>query len=524
MKIEKEKQPEIVLSSQLEQDKIEIEKFLTEINSSIVEIRNSDQKQYSILSSIFNCFYENKRTSLPKQTIFDYIHQDILNYKKKMIVSFVENGTNSMEIIDENNYIKKTHSIISRNKCLVQDVNNNISIDMNFIQVHRNLIYRNLFGKDGKLFNSNHLKIKKFKKPKMNIEEAIIKKLGDGNKKENQKEEKIYEDDYEIEIVESEQDETDSTELKKGKKNLLNTSNIKTDNNYSENITPKSYINPVPDSVNLSNISINNNINLSKKKFDNQFLNKKRKSKNPIRIYHKKSIRKEQENNYNQIINEILEKDENNNKFEEKSNEIKFIEEENTKEKIEEIIAEKEILSLMEEGKIFLSLFKDKELLNEFEKQKNNSDEADSFIISILENYQNEDTLKKYLNILNDDYTEFQNSLKTLIDYRSSLGNSNNNKFLAKFSIMNKIILGKEKCSLLIDKMVTKLKQLILEYNFIKKVLKNIDYNKAEIFTKFKEIMTNNSNKQEKDNYVNNLKIQLQDELTKALIMGNEKI
>ena len=177
----------------------------------------------------------------------------------------------------------------------------------------------------------------------------------------------------------------------------------------------------------------------------------------------------------------------------------------------------------MEEGKIFLSLFKDKELLNEFEKQKNNSDEADSFIISILENYQNEDTLKKYLNILNDDYTEFQNSLKTLIDYRSSLGNSNNNKFLAKFSIMNKIILGKEKCSLLIDKMVTKLKQLILEYNFIKKVLKNIDYNKAEIFTKFKEIMTNNSNKQEKDNYVNNLKIQLQDELTKALIMGNEQ-
>ena len=88
---------------------------------------------------------------------------------------------------------------------------------------------------------------------------------------------------------------------------------------------------------------------------------------------------------------------------------------------------------------------------------------------------------------------------------------------------MNKIILGKEKCSLLIDKIVIKLKQLILEYNFIQKVLKNIDYNKAEIFTKFKDIMSNNSNKQEKDNYINNLKNQLQDELSKALLFGKDQ-
>ena len=142
---------------------------------------------------------------------------------------------------------------------------------------------------------------------------------------------------------------------------------------------------------------------------------------------------------------------------------------EDRKEK-KEIIAEKEILSLIEEGKIFLSLFKDKELINEFENPKEDKDEDNSFIKSIILNYYNNDTLKQYLDILNNDFTEFQNSLKTLIDYKTTFDDSNTNKFIAKFSIMNKIILGKEKCNILIDKIVIKLKQLILEYNFIKKL------------------------------------------------------
>ena len=261
MKISKEKQPEIIVSSQLEQDKMEIDKFLLEINSYILEIRKSEKKQYSILSSIFNCFYENKKASLPKQTIFDYIHQDVLNYKGKMIVSFVENGTNSMEIIDDNNYIKKVYNIISRNKCLKQDSNSQISIDMNFIQAHRNLIYRNLFGKDGKLIIPNHLTFKKFKKPKINLGDKINKKTGIN--KENKKEGNIDVNDYEIEIVESEQDETDNTDLKnKNKKLSHNKVNIKSDINNINNTKN----NIIPDSNDLGNINNNNNINLSKKK------------------------------------------------------------------------------------------------------------------------------------------------------------------------------------------------------------------------------------------------------------------
>ena len=44
-------------------------------------------------------FYENKKLSLAKSIINDGVHRDILKYKNKMIISFVENGTNSMETI-----------------------------------------------------------------------------------------------------------------------------------------------------------------------------------------------------------------------------------------------------------------------------------------------------------------------------------------------------------------------------------------------------------------------------------------
>ena len=83
--------------------------------------------------------------------------------------------------------------------------------------------------------------------------------------------------------------------------------------------------------------------------------------------------------------------------------------------------------------------------------------------------------------------------------------------------MMDKIILGKEKCNLIIDKIITKLNQLILEYSFIKKTINNFDSNKADFFQKLKDIMTNAGKMPEKENYVNNLKLELKKELNKAL-------
>ena len=495
MKEDKEEKNEIEPENSLiTQGKPDLDKFLLEINTNISEVRKSDNKKYSILSCILNCFYEKHVKLLPKQIIFDYIKQDIINYKGKMIVSFVDNGTNNKDIVDENNYIRKTYNILSRNKCLVEDYNNQISIDMNFIEEHKNRMFKNLFGKDGQQCPKS--KIKKITKRPRFIHNIINKK------KENNKNNKYDEDDdYEIEIVENEEEESVDRELQKEGKytkiNSIKKNNKKLNLNHNKISFLDGYNSDDQNIMSKSTIKIQDSI----------YLEKKRKRKNLNKIQKKEKAEenkkiKEEELSYSKLINKIIDNDENedDNIYINKDNDINM--------KKVEIKVEKEILSLIEEGKLFLSLFNDKTLLDELENQNNNIDESDSFVKSILLKYQNEDTLKKYLNILNEDYIEFQNSLKTLIEYKSSLDKSNDNKFLEKFSLMNKIII--------------KLRQLILEYNFLKKVINNIDANKADIFMKFKNVITNVNKKQEKENYVNDLKNQLQDELCKALVIDTK--
>lgn len=496
----------------------EIMNYLSEINSTIADIRKSEKKQYSLLSSILNCFYENKKISLPRQAIYDYIYKDVINYKGKMIISFVINGTNTKELINEENYIKKAINIIYRNKCLVAEGEEYVSMNTNFIKKHKSLLYRNLFGKDAKLSNA-HTKFKKLKKTKNNslLSNNNTNKGStdaNSNNKEN-KEEMKNQDDYEIEIIDSEQYETDTTELKK-----------ENDKNIKSNVTQNTSNSEHKKNVikNINKIIVDTSFN--EKKPENQYLNKKRNNKklNVCAKNEKDKINnkgKTSQNDGNNLINNINESNEHN--IEEKKDiniNIKKNEEYQKRNKKDDNEAEKEILSLIEEGKLFLSLFKDKELLNEFETHNNTSNESDSFIKSILLSYQNEDMLQNYLNVLNDDYTEFKNCLKSLINFKEALDDDKSNKFMANFSIMNKIILGKEKCNLLIDKIVIKLKQLLMEYNYIKKVLNSFEANKVDVFQKFRDIMTIGSNIKEKDNYVNNVKMQLQDKLSKVLIVN----
>ena len=462
----------------------EIEEFLTKIHSLITNIRKEEGKQYSLLSCIFNCFYENKKLTLSKLTINDYIHQDVCTYKNKMIVSFVENGTNSMETINESNYLKKFQTIISRNKCLVVQ-GDNISIDLDFVHNHKLLIYRNLFGKEIDIVKSS-LKKRKIKTslgPKKivkNIKKisAFAPHVNNSNRGLGMG---VHENDYEIEIVETENDDTDITHKK-----------------IYPRIPP--LYNNRPDYTDY-NINQLNYINNNNNKFTNelrrpQFLEKKRRSE----IYIKKDIDPDERS----------------------ENIIKF-DEDKKPEKKEEIVAEKEILSLIENGKFFLSLFKDKEMLNIIEQQNKSMDNNDNYVRRLLQNYENGSYLKNYLLMLNVDFNEFQRSIKNLIIAQESLNKSENDKFLVKFTVMNNIIMAKEKCNLLIDKIIIKLKQLILEYNFIKKVLGNIDVNKNNNFMKFKEVMSNVTKKQEKENYFGEVKSKLQEELSNAIIIGKNK-
>ena len=319
----------------------EIQEFLTKINSIINSIRTEDGKQYSLLSSIFNCFYENKKLSLSKSIINDYIQQDILKYKNKMIISFVENGTNSMETINEANYLKKIQTIISRNKCITVhgDI---VSIDTDFVHSHKLLIYRNLFGKEidivknslrpkrvSKIRNSLGPKkiIKNFKKIRQFDSSPITRGVRNSNK------------DYDIEIVETENDDTDVTQKKKFPP-----------------VKPIYLNRPQLGDYNMDGIKYIKNNNMGNELRKPQFLEKKRRNE----IY----IKNDQDSD------------------ERSENIIKYGEDKSNNKK-EEIIAEKEILSLIENGKFFLSLFKDKEMLNAIEEQNKKMENSDNYVKNV---------------------------------------------------------------------------------------------------------------------------------------------
>ena len=158
-------------------------------------------------------------------------------------------------------------------------------------------------------------------------------------------------------------------------------------------------------------------------------------------------------------------------------------------------------------------------MLKAIEEQNKKMENSDNYVKKLLMSYENGSYLKNYLLMLNVDFNEFQRSINNLIITQDSLSKSDD-KFLTKFSTMNKIIMAKEKCNLLIDKIIIKLKQLILEYNFIQKVLDNIEINKNNNFIKFQEVMSNVKKKKERENYFAEVKSKLQEELSNAIIIG----
>ena len=350
----------------------EIEEFLRKINSIINSIRKEDGKQYSLLSCIFNCFYENKKLTLSKFTINEYIHQDILTYKNKMIISFVENGTNSMETINESNYLKKLQTIISRNKCLVVQPDT-ISIDTEFVHNHKLLIYRNLFGKEIDIVRSS-LKPKKINKIKTSLGPKRIvknfKKIRGFEPRPINRGIGRRENDYEIEIVDTENDDTDITQKK-----------------LYPPIAPIPSITPIYlnrgeyTDYNLGGINYIKPNQIQNELRRPQFLEKKRRNE----IYIKSDM-------------ESDERSENIIKYGEDKDKLS--------DKKEEIIAEKEILSIIENGKFFLSLFKDKEMLNAIEEQNRNLENNDNYVKKLLQSYENGSYLKNYLLMLNVDFNE----------------------------------------------------------------------------------------------------------------------
>ena len=472
-------------SKQTEDQNTKLNIFLSKIHSTIENIRKTKGKKYSLLSSIFNCFYENKSLLLSKQFIYNYLLEDIINYKGKMISTFFDNR--SMKEINKDNYIRYAYRILTRNKCIIIENNDKFSIDINFIYSHQNLMEKILFDNDEQIFNNYN--------PKLNKKE---KNLLNKNNIQKEEDEKIDDDDYTIEIIEDDQDEDEDIEINKG-----NTISTEIDNKES-NIIKEGH------SLDYEQFKINN-INNTSQPSEIFFLNKKRKIVEEVKI-------NELENSIkNNNIKEYIGKEDANNE----NYNISFNEEEKD-DKMNKANLESEILSLIESGNKIISLFQEKELVKEEEEENKYLNDNKSFNELILANYQNENNLKEYLDNLNDDYSKFRKSIKSLIDCKSFLDQFNSNKFLGKITVMNKIITEKEKCSLLIEKITNKLKQIFMEYDYIIKIISFFELNKCEFFIKLNEIMKFYMEK-EKDIYVYNIAIQMKEELRKAFDITKEE-
>ena len=255
-----------------------------------------------------------------------------MKYKNKMIISFVVNGTNSKETITEDNYYKKTSSIITKNKCLIllldSQKGDKISIDTNFVKSHKRLLFGNLFGKEE---ISQHLSSLKSTKHKSSSNETCDNKIFNTTTEINDNSGILSENDFEIEIIDTEQE--DAAEA------------------------------PAPTSRKDSKKNINCNKKLfspsSDTETDFQYLKKKRKSKN-FKLNKIKEFTERKKRKYKKRLNNTIDHIETNikekseitfsdqkeddiNKNKEKENE-KEKEKKREKEKKDEIILENEII------------------------------------------------------------------------------------------------------------------------------------------------------------------------------------
>lgn len=459
------------------ESRLEIKEFLSKVHMMILSMRRTEGEKYSILSLVLNCFYESKNTILSKNEIFQYIRQDIKINRNKMVTSFVINGTNSKEVIHEENYQRKTQGILIKNKCLIQLGNDMFCLNLNFIKSHKSLLFKNIFGKD--LYSDTRQKRKK-SKSNLDMTSATIKS---GNNPRRYMSKALSAeksaDDFDIEIIGSEHEDTKLMEKKRYEDTECS---LKEETSKIERI--------------LNKKRNRGRIDSDRETIDDIIMkNKKIKLETSIRSQIVTPSPKDREFTKNTPTK--------------KQNLKNF-----------EITAGKEITSILDNGKDFLSLFDNEDILKELSQIGDNDDDNDDYVKNLLKTYQKRDnTLKKYLTLLDTDYAEYQRCLESLSKYRHTLYD----KFTTPTNIignMNKIIVGKEKCNLIIDKIIIKLKQLILEFNFIKKIICAFHENDnvKNVIDKFKDVIRNDLNKKEKEDYFNNLRINLKAGINKVLV------
>ena len=251
---------------------------------------------------------------------------------------------------------------------------------------------------------------------------------------------------------------------------------------------------------------IHSNEKKSESNSKNKFLNQKRRSPSNI-----SSISSVNENSLVMPLfadDDITEKDgkeskvinKNNNSFDEK----------------EEIISTslKEINIILKHGEKFISIIKGKKFLDTIKSKENIRKTG-----KILLEYKGDSSIKNYLNIALEDYMKFSKLLEFFMYKKENSTDSKEKKENDKKSKKKTPILDtkKSKCNLLIRRIMTKLSQFLLEYNFIVEVIKEItDKNKdCVVFKNVIEFIDKNISIISKEN-IENLEKILKTELENA--------
>lgn len=432
-----------------DKSKSDIISFLKQVKNNIDKVKSSHNKKYSLLSCIFLCFFEKKKNILDKKEIYEFIKKEISRNGNKIVSSHLKSKHSEYDRITQKNYYPKVYQMLMRSKCFTKVINvelnseEQIRLNEEHIISKKNIIYNHLF-LDKIIFKKTPVKrkIRKFEKSVSAVKTQRKKTKNkiihnDKNREKNKNENEINKDDIDI---------NNSFSLKLKENNSKKDKDLKNCSIFMDNI--KSNENKI-DSI-------------DKKKF----LNQKRKSPSNV------------SSNDNSLVMPLF-ADESNNENESNENNNKI--NDNSEEK-EELISTslKEIKTILNKGEKFISIIKSKKFLD-IVKTKDNLRKNGQVLLS----YKSDSSIKNYLNIALEDYMKFSKYLEFFMNNKeesSRTKDGTDDKVKKETSIFD---IKKSKCSLLISRIITKLSQFLLEYNFIIQIIKEIiDNNKNNIVLK----------------------------------------
>ena len=468
--------------------KSEINSFLNQIKTNINKKKSSKNNLYSLFSCIFLCFHEYKKKILDKKEICEFIKKEITENNNKIItksnLNLKKSKKSEFEIVTTRNYYPKLNHILNNNKCITKIVNMETNKDEQYELNEEYIIER-------KLKIINHLfKPKSFpklsplplKRKHMKFEFCLssVKKENKDKKDKKDKKEKINDKKKDIKELKDIKDIKDIKDRDKDIKNAKTKENDEKSEEDSSLISSKETdINEnkekekVQKDNNCSKKDILDNNNLEGKKNDkkndkknnntNTFLNQKRKNTvkidNCLRIpkFVEKSD-KDNENNENKSKKSDKDKDINN----------------DINEKKDELISNSlnAINAIINQGQQFIILLKNKKFMNTLKNNYNNNIRVNE---QFLLNYQNSSIIN-FLTLANNEYVKFSELIVNIMKNKEDILDLNENcDFLFSDKELNtseKFQIKKDKCSFLINRIITELSHFLLEYDFVVNVVK----------------------------------------------------